>query len=101
MAVITATWGQQRRSPTHQTVEAESTLSLSRDGILGHQFNIRLESFSLCFSKSLLLADNKKLFFGFKNPYKKIREPRKAKFFMNSILLNGKTRVENKTKTRV
>jgi hypothetical protein len=41
-----------------------------RDGILGHQFNKRLESFAPCYSKSLLLAD-------LKNPYKKIRETRK------------------------
>jgi hypothetical protein len=30
-----------------------------KDGILGHQFNKRLESFASCFSQSLLLADFK------------------------------------------
>jgi hypothetical protein len=30
-----------------------------RDGILRHQFNERLESFALCYSQSLLLADFK------------------------------------------
>ncbi len=29
----------------------------SRDGILGHQFDKRLESFAPCYSQSLLLAD--------------------------------------------
>jgi hypothetical protein len=52
-------------------------------GILGHQFNKRLDSFALCYSQSLLLADLKKIIFfsGFKNPYKKIRETRKLKSF--------------------
>jgi hypothetical protein len=53
-----------------------------QDGILGHQFNKRLESFTPCYSQSLLLADFKennrysslilKILF-----YKKIRETRK------------------------
>jgi hypothetical protein len=30
-----------------------------RDGILGHQFHKRLESFALCYSQSFLLADFK------------------------------------------
>jgi hypothetical protein len=34
-----------------------STLCSSRDGILGHQSNKRLESFAPCYSQSLLLAD--------------------------------------------
>jgi hypothetical protein len=42
---------------THQPVEGEFTLSLSRNGIHGHQFNRRLEFFALCYSQSLLLAD--------------------------------------------
>jgi hypothetical protein len=32
-------------------------LPVSRDGILGHQFNKILECFALCYSQSLLLAD--------------------------------------------
>ncbi len=32
-------------------------LSAAWDGILGHQFNERLESFALCYSQSLLLAE--------------------------------------------
>jgi hypothetical protein len=45
-----------------------------RDGILGHKFNKRLDSFAACYSQSLLLADLKKimLFSGFKNPYKNL-----------------------------
>jgi hypothetical protein len=55
-------------------------VSATRDGILGHQFNKRLESFAPCYSQSLLLADFKR------KPYsplvlkiltKKIRETRK------------------------
>ncbi len=57
---------------------------LSRDEILGHQFNKRFESFASCYSQSLLLAILKKtkktkLHTGFNNPYKKIRETRKLK----------------------
>jgi hypothetical protein len=40
----------------------ECTLSQeveTRDGILGHQFNKRLESFAPCYSQSLLLSDFK------------------------------------------
>jgi hypothetical protein len=41
-------------------------------------------------------------FSGFKHPYKKIRETKeKSSLFMNSILWNGKMRVDNQTKTRV
>ena len=48
------------------------------DGILGHQFNKRLESFAPCYSQSLLLADFKEnhTFSGIKNPHKNIRETR-------------------------
>jgi hypothetical protein len=51
----------------------------ARDGIIGHQFNKRLESFASCYSQSLLLADFKetKLFSGFNNPYKNIRKKTK------------------------
>jgi hypothetical protein len=36
------------------------SLKTPRDGILGHQFDKRLESFAPCYSQSLLLADLKK-----------------------------------------
>jgi hypothetical protein len=39
------------------------------------------------------------LFSDAKIPYKKICETRKHDLFMNSILKNGKMRVENETKT--
>jgi hypothetical protein len=44
--------------------------NLYRDGILGHQFKKRQESFAPCYSQSLL-ADIKEniLFSGLKNPY--------------------------------
>jgi hypothetical protein len=32
---------------------------ITRDGILGHHFNKKLESFAPCYSQSLLLADFK------------------------------------------
>jgi hypothetical protein len=41
------------------------------------------------------------LFFGFKNPYKKIRKTKNSCLFMNSILWNRKKRVENQTIVRV
>jgi hypothetical protein len=47
---------------------------ISRDGILGHQLNKRLQFFAICYSRSLLLADFKEnliLFSGFKTLYKK------------------------------
>jgi hypothetical protein len=47
-----------------------------RDGILGHQFNTRLESFAHAIHIH-------------------------SSLFMNSILKKGKTRIENRTKTRV
>ncbi len=54
------------------------------DGILGQQFNKRLESFVPCYSQSLLLADLKKtiLFSSFKKQ-KKLREARKLEFINN------------------
>jgi hypothetical protein len=41
------------------------------------------------------------LFSGFKNPYKEICETRNSSLFMNSIMKNGKVRIENQTITRV
>ncbi len=38
---------------------------------------------------------------GFQNPYKKSMKQENASLFMNSILYNGKMRVENQTKTWV
>ncbi len=57
--------------------------------------------YAVC-SPPLLLEDFKKtiLFSGSKNPNKKIRETRKSSRFMNSILQNGKMRVENLTKLK-
>jgi len=49
----------------------------SRDGILGHQCNKRLKSFSLCYSQSILLADFK----GFKNPSKKSAKQKKTRIY--------------------
>ncbi len=49
----------------------------ARDGILGHQFNKRLESFVPCCSQPIPLDDFKEnhvLYSGFNNPYKKICE---------------------------
>jgi hypothetical protein len=39
------------------------------------------------------------LFSGFKNPYKKSAKQENSSLFMKSILLNGKMKVENQTKT--
>ncbi len=50
-----------------------SVLFVSRDGIIGHKFEKRLESFAPCYSQSLALVD----FTENQAPYKKIREPRK------------------------
>jgi hypothetical protein len=41
------------------------------------------------------------LFPGFKNSYKKSAKQENLSLFMNSIVWNGKMRVENKTKTLV
>jgi hypothetical protein len=50
------------------------------DGILGHQFYIRLESFAPCYSQSRLLVDFKENHtLLFKNTYEKIRETGKLK----------------------
>ncbi len=61
---------------------------LSRDGILGHKFNKRLESFAPCYSQSLLLQILKKtiLSSGFKNPNKTSAKQENSSLFMNSIL---------------
>jgi hypothetical protein len=62
----------------------------ARDGILGHQFHKRLESFAPCFSQLLLLADFKE-----NQPYsslilkiltKKSVKQENSSLFMNSIL---------------
>jgi hypothetical protein len=43
-----------------------------KDGILGHQFNQRLETFAPCFSLILLRGFKEAILFsGFKNPLKK------------------------------
>jgi hypothetical protein len=59
-----------------------------RDGILGHKFNKRLDSFAACYSQSLLLADLKKtmLFSGFNKSLQKSPKQENSSLFMNSIL---------------
>ncbi len=53
--------------------------SEARDGIHGHQFNKRLESFAPCYSQFLLQADFKEnhTLLWFKKSYKKFSETRK------------------------
>jgi hypothetical protein len=41
------------------------------------------------------------LFSGLKNPYEKSTKQENSSLFKNSILQNGKMRVENQTKTRI
>jgi hypothetical protein len=55
------------------------TMRTHGDGILGHQFNKRLNSFAPYYSQSLLLVDFKENHTPqwFSNPYKKICETRK------------------------
>jgi hypothetical protein len=75
----------------------------SRDGILGHQLNKRLESLGPCFSQSLLLADFKEkktiLFSGFKKSLQK--NPQEFQVYQDQHFVERKKRLENKTKTRV
>jgi hypothetical protein len=61
------------------TVFSRIKLTLSRDGILGHEFDKRLESFARCYSQSFYWRILQKtiLFCGFKTSYKKILETRK------------------------
>jgi hypothetical protein len=75
---------------------------LNRDGTIGHQFNNRLEFFAPCYSQSFLPADFKEnqLFSGL-IIFKKTAKQENSNLFMRSILLNGKMRVENQSKTRV
>jgi hypothetical protein len=68
----------------------------SRDGIRGHQFNQRLESFAPCYSQSLLPYSTLVL----KILTKKSAKQENWSLFMNSILWNGKMGVGNQTKTR-
>ncbi len=76
------------------TVFSRMKLTLSRDGILGHEFDKRLESFAQCYSQSLLLADFYRkpiLYSGFRT------KKNNSSLFTNSILYNRKTREENQT----
>ncbi len=76
-----------RSGKCHRLAETKQR-RLASDGILGHKFNKRLESFAPCYSKSLLLADfteNHTLLW-FKNPYKKSTKQENPSLFMNSIL---------------
>ncbi len=80
-------------------------LSLAyRDGILRHQFNKRLESYALCSSQSLFywrILNKPYSSLVLKMLIKKSAQNENSSQFMNSILWNGKIRVENQTKNRV
>jgi hypothetical protein len=60
------TWGDARNKEKHANKDQNFT-----DGILGHQFNKRLDCFAPCYSQTLLLADLKEkpysFFSGFYN----------------------------------
>jgi hypothetical protein len=62
--------------------------NFSRDGILGHKFNKRLESFGACYSQPLLLGDFKAnhTLLWFSKSLQKMYETRKLEFILNSIL---------------
>jgi len=58
--------------PSYSYTSAIQHPSQSRDGILGHQFNKRVESFAPSYTQSFYWRIWKKtiLYFGFNNPYK-------------------------------
>jgi len=66
-----------------------------RDGIVGHQFDKRLESFAPFYSQSLPLAD-----FTENHTLLWIRETRKLSLFMDSIC-RTKNEARNQTKTQI
>ncbi len=70
------------------------------DGLLGHKFDKRLESFTPCYSVFTVSSTGE---FYRKPSLRTIKSAKQenSSLFMNSILLNRKTRVENQTKTRV
>ncbi len=70
----------------------------TRDGILGHRFNKRLESFAPCYSQSLSWRVLKKttLFFACKSFYKKSAKQENLSLFMTCVM-----RVKNQTNIRV
>jgi hypothetical protein len=63
-------------------------LSFTRDGILGHQINKRLESLHSAIRSAFYWRILKKtiLFSDLKNPYKKSTKQENSSLFMNSIL---------------
>jgi hypothetical protein len=64
--------------------EIKKFVSITRDGILGHQFKKRLKSLAPCCSQFPLLADlkeNNSLLWFEKSLQKKIRETRKLESF--------------------
>jgi hypothetical protein len=80
----------------------DNRIAESGDGILGHHFNKRLETFAPCNLQSLLLTDFKEnrtlLLLLFKKSLPKVCEKRKLDATPE---WNGKMRVENQKKTRV
>jgi hypothetical protein len=78
-------------------------LSFTRDGILGHQTNKRLESLLHANHSAFCWRILKKaiLFYDKKNPYKKIHETRKLESVHEKHFVERKMRVENQPKTRV
>jgi hypothetical protein len=71
----------------------------NRDGILGRQFKKKTRVFCTMLSTGAFLKKTR-LYSGFKNTYKKsTKKNKKLSLFMNSIMWEGKIRVENQTKT--
>jgi hypothetical protein len=75
-------------------IHSQYFYGVSSDGILGHHFNKRFESFAPCYLHSLLLANFKKTL-----TYsslvliiltKESAKQENSSLFMNSILFNGK-----------
>ncbi len=77
---------------------------LSWDGILGHQFKKRLESFAPCYSNSPFywrILRKTILFSGFQNPYKKICKTRKLESVLEKHFVERKNVGRKQDKTRV
>ncbi len=74
------------------------------NGILGHQFNKRLESFAPCYSQSLLQADFEEkltLLWLKKIPYKKFAKQKNSSLFMIAFCRTEKVRVTTRQKNLV
>jgi hypothetical protein len=78
--------------PSYSYTSAIQYPNQSGDGIVGHQFNKRVESFTPSYTQSLLPADlnEKILYFGFNTPYKKSAKQEYSRQFMKSICRTGK-----------